>query len=128
MPLSQALLPEFDMEMANTRKTLERVPDDKFYWKPHPKSGTMGWLAGHLANLPLWAAVTLQQDSLDLAPAGGQPMQLPSPQSQKEVLEVFDRHVADARAAFPPQGGRLSRRDPRPSRRAAARRPGGDGH
>lgn len=97
MALSQSLLPEFDAEMANTRKTLERVPDDKFYWKPHVKSGTMGWLASHLANLPLWAAVTMQQDSLDLAPAGGQPFQLPSPQNQKQVLEVFDRHVADAR-------------------------------
>jgi len=44
MALSEALLPEFDHEMANTRKTLERVPDDKFAWKPHEKSGTMGWL------------------------------------------------------------------------------------
>ncbi len=52
MALSEALLPEFDQEMANTRKTLERVPDDKLGWKPHEKSGTMGWLAGHLANIP----------------------------------------------------------------------------
>ena len=46
MSLSQALLPEFDQEMANTRKTLERVPENKFGWKPHDKSGTMAWLAG----------------------------------------------------------------------------------
>ena len=44
MSLSQSLLPEFDQEMANTRKTLERVPDEKFSWKPHEKSGAMGWL------------------------------------------------------------------------------------
>ncbi|NDQ58786.1 MAG: damage-inducible protein DinB, partial [Acidipila sp.] len=48
MPISEAMLPEFDQEMANTRKTLERVPDDKFAWKPHEKSGTMGWLAAHV--------------------------------------------------------------------------------
>ncbi|MBZ5569867.1 MAG: DinB family protein [Acidobacteriia bacterium] len=97
MALSQSLLPEFDAEMANTRKTLERVPDGKFDFKPHPKSGSMGWLAGHLANLPLWAAMTLQQDSLDIAPAGGQPFKLPETKNTKQVLEVFDQHVAEAR-------------------------------
>ncbi len=51
MALSEALLPEFDQEMANTRQTLERVPEDKLGWKPHEKSGTMGWLAPHLANI-----------------------------------------------------------------------------
>ena len=45
MSLSQSLLPEFDQEMASTRKTLERVPDEKFSWKPHEKSGSHG-LAG----------------------------------------------------------------------------------
>ena len=57
MGLSQALLPEYDHEMANTRKTLERVPDDKFAWTPHAKSFPMGTLAGHLANLPSWGCV-----------------------------------------------------------------------
>ena len=42
MPLNQALLPEFDHEMANTRKSLERIPDGKFDWKPHAKSMTLG--------------------------------------------------------------------------------------
>ena len=97
MAIAQSLLPEFDAEMANTRKTLERVPDGKFDFKPHPKSGSMGWLAGHLANLPLWAAMTLQQDSLDIAPAGGQPFKLPETKNTKQVLEVFDQHVAEAR-------------------------------
>ncbi len=97
MAISHSLLPEFDMEMANTRKTLERVPDEKFEFKPHPKSGSMGWLAGHLANLPLWAVMTLQQDTLDVAPAGGQPFQLPETKNRKQVLEVFDQNVADAK-------------------------------
>lgn len=97
MAIAESLLPEFDQEMANTRKTLERVPDEKSDFKPHAKSGSMGWLAAHLANLPLWAAVTLQQDSLDLEPPGGQTFQLPSPKTREEVLEVFDKHVAQAR-------------------------------
>ena len=56
MALNQAILSEFDHEMANTRKTLERVPEDKFDWKPHPKSFAMGPLATHLATLPSWGA------------------------------------------------------------------------
>ena len=97
MGIAQSFLPEFDQEMANTRKTLERVSDEKWEYKPHPKSGTMGWYAGHLSNLPLWAVVTLKQDVLDMAPVSGQPLQLPSPKNKKEVLENFDKNVADAR-------------------------------
>ena len=97
MAIAHSLLPEFDMEMANTRKTLERVPDEKFEFKPHPKSGSMGWLAGHLANLPLWAVMTLKEDSLDIAPAGGQPFKLPETNNRRQVLELFDQHVAEAK-------------------------------
>jgi len=98
--IAQSLLPEFEQEMAGVRKTLERVPDDKFEYKPHPKSGNMGWLAGHLANLPIWAVVTLQQDSLDLAPADGQKFKMPETKNRKQLLEVFDKNVADARQAL----------------------------
>jgi len=50
MALRDTLLPELDQESASTRKTLERVPDDKFAWKPHAKSFTMGDLASHVAT------------------------------------------------------------------------------
>jgi len=99
MPISQALLPEFDHEMASTRKTLERVPDDKFGWKPHEKSMPMGNLAAHLATLPGWTVTTLTQDSLDLAPEGGEPFKLPEAKTTEEVLGIFDTQVAAARAA-----------------------------
>jgi hypothetical protein len=59
MTLSATLLPEFDQEMASTRKCLERVPEDKFDWKPHPKSGTLGWLGTFMAVLPSWAVTTI---------------------------------------------------------------------
>lgn len=52
MTISESLLPEYDQEIVGVRRTLERVPTDKFDWKPHPKSGSMVWLAGHVANLP----------------------------------------------------------------------------
>ena len=100
MAIAQALLPEFEHEMANTRKTLERVPDGKFDWKPHPKSGTLGWLAGHVSNIPNWAVMTLKHDSLDLAPPGGQQFQLPDLKSRADLLKHFDSNVAEARAAL----------------------------
>ena len=52
MSLSQSLLPEFDHEMANTRKVLERIPEDKLTWKVHEKSNTIGWVGMHLADIP----------------------------------------------------------------------------
>jgi len=104
MGLNDSLLPEFDHEMANTRKTLERVPDDKFDWKPHVKSMAMGGLATHLSNLPTWAIYTINQDSLDLAP-GGVPLPRVEPaKSRSELLELFDNNVANARAAIAAAG------------------------
>ena len=99
MAISDALLPEFDHEMANTRKTLERVPDDKFAWTPHAKSSTMGGLVTHLANLPSWAGYTINQDSLDIAP-NGEPQRATPVKSNAEALETFDKNVAAARAAI----------------------------
>ena len=100
MPIGQGLLFEFDRETANTRKSLERVPDDKFGWKPHDKSPTMGWLAAHLAMILYWATTTMEQDSFNLAPPGGADFQFTPPQSTKEVLELFDKNAAATRAAI----------------------------
>ena len=71
MNISQSMLPEFDMEIANTRKTLERVPEGNPDFRPHPKSMAMGRLAGHLVEIPMWALMTLGQDEFDMNPAGG---------------------------------------------------------
>jgi len=100
MSISASLLPEFDQEMANTRKALERIPDDKFDWKPHEKSGTMGWLANHLANLPSWTVYTINQDSLDLAPTDGESIKWEGKGSRQELLDYFDKNVGAARAAI----------------------------
>jgi uncharacterized damage-inducible protein DinB len=100
MAISQSLLPEFDQEMANTRKTLERVPEDKFGWKPHEKSMALGRLTGHIAEMPGWAVMTLEKDSLDVAPAGQAPQQGAIAKSRREALEMFDKNVATARTAI----------------------------
>ena len=100
MPISQMLLPEFDHEMANTRKTLDRVPDDKLDWKPHEKSFSLGGLATHLANIPSWTAYTFDRDELDIAPPGEPPSRLTEVKSHAELLEAFDKNVTAARAAL----------------------------
>lgn len=99
MGIAQALLPEFDYEMANTRKTLERVPDDKFEWKAHEKSFSVGGVATHLSNLPSWVTTILGMDEFDMSP-GGQPLKAPPLNSRQDVLETFDRNVLAARNAL----------------------------
>ena len=73
MNIAETLLPEFDHEMANTRITLERVPNDKLTWKPHPKSWDMAHLAHHLATVPSWGAETYWAKSW--SPEGDCPFQ-----------------------------------------------------
>jgi uncharacterized damage-inducible protein DinB len=100
MPIRDALLPEFDQEMATTRKFLERVPEDKASWKPHEKSMPLGRLAAHVAELPGWAATTLTQDSLDFNPPGGPGFTPAQMKSRQQLLELFDKSAAAARAAI----------------------------
>ena len=89
MSMNDALLMEFVREMSLTRKTLERVPDDKLGWKPHEKSGTMGWLAGHLANLPGWATMTISKDSLDIHPPGEPEYKMGNPERRARHCSIF---------------------------------------
>jgi uncharacterized damage-inducible protein DinB len=100
MPLSHTLLPEFDQEMAHARKTLERVPEDKMAWKPHVKSMTMARLASHLAEVPGWGTITIQQDSFDLAPPGSPPYEPQVLETRQAILELFDQNVTASRAAL----------------------------
>jgi uncharacterized damage-inducible protein DinB len=95
MAISASLLPEFDHEMATARTVIERVPEDKFGYKPHDKSMTMGGLASHIAEMPGWGTASLVQDSLDMA--GYKPY---SAKTRAEVLAAFDKNVSDARAAI----------------------------
>jgi hypothetical protein len=79
--------------MTNTRKILERVPDDKLDYKPHEKSMPLGRLAGHVAEMPGWAKTTIATELLEMEP-GQQPY---SAKSRQELLDSFDKSVAEAR-------------------------------
>jgi uncharacterized damage-inducible protein DinB len=98
--IRDALLPEFDHEMANTRKVLERCPEDKYGWKPHPKSFSMGSLATHIANMTGWTVDVIEKDSFDFAPPGAPPYKEEPVTSRQELLAAFDKQAAAARAAL----------------------------
>ena len=100
MTIGQMMLGEFDQEMQNTRKVLERCPDEKWNWKPHEKSGTLGWLASHVATMVSWLPTTLSTEELDYAPVGGPAYQPPKIENRKELLAEFDKNAAGARGAL----------------------------
>jgi uncharacterized damage-inducible protein DinB len=100
MTYAETILPEFDQEMANTRKVLERIPDDKLNWQAHPKSHTIGWNANHVADIPAWLVMVLAKPSLDIAPVDEEPYRSPTLATAREIVELFDRNVAAAREAI----------------------------
>lgn len=91
------MLPEFDQEFAETRKTLERLPEERFDWKPHEKSFSLRDLAVHVANIVEWLPVTLDTAELDYTASSFEPF---DPRTTAEVLDRFDGAVASARKAL----------------------------
>jgi uncharacterized damage-inducible protein DinB len=100
MRLSEMLLPEFDLEMTNTRRVLERVPEEKMEWRPHIKSMTFGRLAGHVAELAAWGASIINQDSIDLTERAKKGEHGFEAQSSEDLLRQFDKNAAEAREAL----------------------------
>jgi uncharacterized damage-inducible protein DinB len=90
------VLPDLDEELKSTRKALERVATDQFSFSPHPKSKSMIWLATHVATLVGWGTTCLTTDELridDFKPD-------PEPKDNAELLERFDKQIAEFRAAL----------------------------
>lgn len=95
MTIARTLLPDFDQEMATTRRLLERVPSKKGQWKPHVKSFPLGHLAQLVSWMPGWITNALRETELDLAKAGGY-----SFETTATLLAGFDRNVHEAREAI----------------------------
>ena len=98
MSIAETLLPEFDREMGLTRRVLERAPDGQFAWKPHEKSMTLGRLAEHLSELPLWLAISITESGIDMS--AQRPSDYKSPDTRAKVLAMFDKNVTQARSAL----------------------------
>jgi uncharacterized damage-inducible protein DinB len=88
-------LKEMDEAAITTRKMLERIPNDKFDWQPHPKSMTVKRLATHIAELPSWVTMALTTDELDFA---NNPYQPEDVNTTEELLAYFERSLQDGRS------------------------------
>jgi len=97
MAMVDALLPEFDHEMAVTRKVLERVDSAQFGWKPHDKSMSLGRLATHVAEIPQWGHTILTQTEFNMVDGEYKPT---AAATTAEVLELFDGQVKTIRAVL----------------------------
>ena len=91
--ISSALIAEIEQEAIATRKCLERIPADKFAWKPHEKSMTMGALASHIAEMFGWTNSTMEAAELDFAKMDYKPFE---PQSTEQLVEFLDERLAEA--------------------------------
>ncbi len=97
MKLSEMLLAQLEREAAGTRKALERVPEGKNDWKPHPKSMPLGSLAGLVASMPSWTAIIVDQDEFDLASGAGAQ---PPVKTNRELLEIHEKALDAARKSL----------------------------
>lgn len=95
MTLTNILLKEMAQEAQTTRKMLERVPNDKYDWKPHPKSMSIKQLATHIAELPSWVKMTLTTEELDFAQ---NPYDTKSVTNTTDLLAFFDQSLAEGKA------------------------------
>jgi uncharacterized damage-inducible protein DinB len=97
--LKDGLIAEFDHEVATTRRLLERLPDDaeRLAWKPHQKSMSLGGLATHISNLPVWGSSILGAPLFDLATM---PSNVQEKTSRREILAAFDENTRQTRAGM----------------------------
>ena len=99
MTIAETLLPEFDREMATTRRLIERVPDDRLTWQPHPRSMALGALSEHLGQLALWGRLTINESGVDLEQMG-RPPGYEGLATREALLRHFDTETAACRAAL----------------------------
>ena len=91
--IGSSYIAELEHEGRVARQVLERVPEDKFDWKPHEKSMTFSRLASHIAEMISWTGPTLQFPELDFSKMDYKPFE---PSSNAELLEYFDKNLAEA--------------------------------
>lgn len=97
MTLLKIFSEELESEAAITKKMLERIPDDKFGWQPHPKSMTIKRLATHISDLPNWIAMALTTEELDFQ---NNNWEEPDVNTTTELLTNLEKAVANGENAL----------------------------
>ncbi|MEO6391147.1 MAG: DinB family protein [Pyrinomonadaceae bacterium] len=99
MKLNELLLEELEREVERSRRMLEQVPVGKYDWKPHERSMIFGYLADMVASIPMWIALQVDQDQLDIAPVAGKMKQVKK-ETKEELLKGLDESATTARKAL----------------------------
>ena len=97
MAAADSIVMEIDQESKVTQRVLDRIPEDKLTWKPHPKSSSLGQLSLHLAVAQGRLASIVTKDTHDLGAGPTPPAQ---PASRKEILDAFSQGTADAKESL----------------------------
>jgi uncharacterized damage-inducible protein DinB len=100
MSMAQSLLPEFDHEMRTTRALVERIPEARADWRPHPKSMTLGQLAAHLTAMIKWGSATIRLTELDIDSPAAAAYAPPRFETTAALVETFDANVRGTRDAI----------------------------
>src|SRR5437762_11067914 len=100
MKIKELLLAELNREVDRSRKALDQVPEGKHDWKPHEKSMAFGYLANMVATIPMWIAMQINQNELDIAPKDGPKFEMKRLETSAQFIEALDKAAAGARAAF----------------------------
>lgn len=93
MTIGKALAAELQQEAEATRKILQRLPEDKFDWKPHEKSMSLQQLAAHIIEMISWTPATLNQPGIDFATMDYKPT---VHENTASMLEAFEKNLAEA--------------------------------
>lgn len=100
MKITEEYVAQLDDEVKRTRRVLERVPEGKDDWKPHDKSMPLGRLAGLVAQMPMWFALVVNQDELDLNPPGEGKFEQKPMRTPAELVKALDEGAAQGRKAL----------------------------
>ena len=78
-------------EADRSRHALEQVPEGKSDWKPHEKSMAFGYLTSMVATIPMWIAMQINQNELDIAPKDGPKFEMKQLNTSAEYIEALDK-------------------------------------
>jgi uncharacterized damage-inducible protein DinB len=97
MKITELLLAELEREAVGSRKVLERVPEGKNDWKPHPRSMPLGSLATIVANMPGWLDMIVNMDELDINPPGGSKYRPQEWKTRRDLLDQLEASLKKGR-------------------------------
>jgi uncharacterized damage-inducible protein DinB len=100
MKLTDIFLDQLKREAASTLRVVERVPEGRPDWKPHPKSMPLGYLAALVARFPAWVALIVHEDFIDMADRASSPYTPVARATTRELVQSFEESVAAGREAL----------------------------